>query len=275
MKNLLSKGFIFVLLTVGLTSCTTVDPGHKGIEVSWGGETNMTTIYPEGMHSGLNWIWDDMIEYDVREHTIVKVFEFNDKNDMVTRVKLALDYSLNPAELANIHTKINDINVKIETSLSSAAKEVVPQYSATDLNRHQRGAAEKALSKILSEELPEFYVQFKRVRVTDVDIPKAVSELATETAVQIGRNELASKKEEEQKNLASARIAKSKGDFESAQYDAKTKDILSQPKMLELQRVENERIMAEGYRQHGKSVYGENNYFGAGAPVLLKSLKNN
>jgi len=271
MKNIL--GLLGILTVLSLGSCTTVDSGHKGIEVSWGGETNMEKIYPEGMSGGLHWVWDEMVEYDVREHTIVKVFEFNDKNDMVTKVQLALDYNLNPEQLQLLHTKINDVAIKIGTSLSSAAKEVVPQYSATDLNRHQRAVAEKALSKILEEELPEFYVQFKRVRITDVDIPLAVSKLATQTAVQIGKNELASKKEEEQKNLASARIAKSKGDFESAQYDAKTKDILSQPKMLELQRVENERIIAEGFKAHGKSIYGENNYFGAGAPVLLKSLK--
>lgn len=33
------------------------------------------------------------------------------------------------------------------------------------------------------------------------------------------------------------------------------------------------KIIAEGYKQHGKSIYGQNNYFGVGAPLLLKNLK--
>ena len=46
-----------------MTSCTTVQSGHKGVEISWGGETNLNVVYPEGMDNGFHWIWDDMIEY--------------------------------------------------------------------------------------------------------------------------------------------------------------------------------------------------------------------
>ena len=31
--------------------------------------------------------------------------------------------------------------------------------------------------------------------------------------------------------------------------------------------------MAEGYRQHGKSFYGENNIFGTNAATIVKGLK--
>jgi hypothetical protein len=250
------------LVALLVVSCTTVDSGHKGVEVSWGGETNLNKIYPEGMNGGLHWIYDDMIEYDVREKTMTHVFEFNDKNNMVTAVELALDYRLDPNKIQLLHTQITDVETKIIKTLKSAGKEVVPQYSAIELNIHKRNEAEQLLSKIISEELPQFYVEFRRIQMTDVDIPKAVAELAEQTAVQIGRNELALKKEAEQTALAQAKIALAKGSFEAAQYDAKTKDILSQPKMLELQRVENERLIAEGYKTHGKSIYGENNWFG-------------
>ena len=86
---------ILLVLAISATmfNCTTVESGHKGVEVSWGGETNMQKIYPEGMDSGIHWIWDDMVEYDVREKTIVQAFEFNDKNNMVTRVELSLDFN--------------------------------------------------------------------------------------------------------------------------------------------------------------------------------------
>lgn len=267
------KLILSVLTLSVLFSCTTVDPGHKGVEVSWGGKTNLEMVYPEGMHTGFKWIWDDMIEYDVREKTIVERFEFNDKNNMVTVVELSLDYAINSEKVAFLHTRITDLQTKILKTLKSAGKEVVPQYSAIELNIHKRAEAEEKLSSIMRKELAEFYVDFARIQMTDVDIPQSVSDLAQETAVQLGRNELALKKEAEQVALAQAEIARAKGAYEAATYDAKTKDILSQPKMLELQRIENERIIAEGFKKHGKSIYGEHNYFGAGAPVLLKDLK--
>jgi regulator of protease activity HflC (stomatin/prohibitin superfamily) len=247
-----------------ITSCTTVESGHKGVEVSWGGETNLHTIYPEGMDAGLHWVWDDMVQYDVREKTMVHKFEFNDKNNMTTTVELALDYRLNPEKVNLLHSQITDVETKIVKTLKSAGKEVVPQYSAVELNIGKRTEAETKLSEIIGAELPEFYVHFARIQMTDVDIPAPVAKLAEETAVQIGRNELALKKEAEQVALASARVAKSKGDYEAAEYDVKTKDLMSQPRLLSLYEAETARVWAE----KGVSPYGNNNVFGADINVL-------
>jgi len=263
---------LFKLLTLGLLftvmSCTTVSSGHKGVEVSWGGETNMKTILPEGMNGGFHWLWDDVVEYDVREHTVVKEFSFNDKNDMITTVSVALDYNLDPASVNKLHVGISDIDVKIVTSLSSAAKEVVPQYSAVDLNKNKRAEGEDKLAEILKKELPEFFVEFKRVRFTDINIPEGISRLAEETAVQIGKNELASKKEAEQTALAKAKAAQGKGDFEKAQWDYKTKELLSRPAVLKLRELE----VMESFAKAGISMYGNNNVFGS-ETAIVKGLK--
>ncbi len=255
---------VSVLIIACCPSCTTVKSGHKGVEVSWGGKTNLNVIHPEGMSTGLHWVWDDVIEYDVREKTLVRSFEFNDKNNMTTTVELSLDYKLNPSKVNLLHTEITDVETKILKTLKSAGKEVVPQYSAVELNITKRTEAEKKLAKIISEELPEFYIQFARMQMTDVDIPKSVAKLAEETAVQLGRNELAKKKEAEQVALAQARIAKSKGNFEAARFDAKTKDIMSQPKMLKLKELEIKELWA----RKGVSPYGNNNVFGAQTAVF-------
>lgn len=266
MKKILS---ILVLASLLFTSCTSVDPGHKGVKISWGGETDMSTILPEGMDMGFNWLWDDVVQYDVREHTIVKKFSFNDKNDMTTEVVVALDYNLDPSKVNKLHVGINDYEVKIATSLSSAAKEVVPQYAAVDLNKHDRAKGEAQLAEILKKELPEFFVEFKRVRFTDINIPAGISELAEQTAVQLGKNELASKMEAEKVSLAKAKVAEAQGDYDAGVLNAKTKDIMSQPKMLEMMRIENEKILAEAFLKHGKSIYGENNWFGTMPGNLL------
>lgn len=118
-------------------------------------------------------------------------------------------------------------------------------------------------------EAGNMYTDIVRVQLGKVEIPKEVSRLAEETAVQEGRNILASKKEEEQVQLAKAAVAKAQGEYEAGVLNAKTRDLLSQPKMLDLQRIENERIMWEGYKTHGKSPFGENNIFGGTNPTNL------
>lgn len=258
---------LLTLISVTFTNCATVDSGHKGVEVSWGGETNMTTVYGEGMDGGMHWLVDDMVEYDVREKTMVKRFEFNDKNNMGTGVEISVDYNLNPDKVNLLHTKISDVETKIIKTLKSAGKEVIPQYSAVELNISKRTEAESKLAAIMAEELPEFYVEFARIQMTDVDIPDAVAKLAEETAVQLGRNELAEKKEAEKTALAKAKVAEAKGNFEAAQYDDKTKALMTKPAYLELERIKTEQMWAK----KGVSPWGSNNFFGVeSAAVMVK-----
>lgn len=258
------KKSILLLATIILTSCTTVESGHKGVIVSWGGETDMSRILPEGLDGGISWIWNSAIEYDVREKTLVETFEFNDKNNMVTTVELSLDYNLHPDKVNLLHTKITDVETKILKTLKSAGKEVVPQYSAVELNITKRTEAENKLSAIIKEELPEFFVEFARIQMTDVDIPQAVAKLAEDTAVQLGRNELAKKKEAEQVALAKAKVAAAQGNYDAGILDAKTKKLLSTPEILKLKELEVEMQFAI----QGKSRYGNNNVFGASTSIL-------
>jgi regulator of protease activity HflC (stomatin/prohibitin superfamily) len=266
--------FLFAILTLNtMTSCESVPPGHKGVEISWGGKTNMDTVYSEGIHWGIHWIFDSMVHYDVRQKTLVKKFEFNDKDNMLTPVEIALDYNLDPKKVNILHSTITDLDQKILKTLSSAGKEVVPKYSAVELNTSKRPESEKLISDKLTEELLSYYIIAARVQLTDIDLPPSVAKLAEETAVQLGKNELASKKEAEQKALAKARVAEAQGEYDAALLQAKTKDILSQPKMLKLMELEIEDKYAEGYLKHGNSRYGSNNWFGANAATVLKEVK--
>lgn len=259
---------VMAVIIMSFGACETVKSGHKGVEVSWGGKTNMEQVYPEGMNVSPHWIWDDMVEYNVMEQTRVEKFSMNDKNNMETGVEISVDFNLIPEKVNYIHSKITDIDVKIAKTLKSAIKEVVPQYSAVELNTSRRADAETRLEKILKDELPKFYVNFVRVQLTDVDIPQAVAALATETAVQLGRNELANKKEAEQVALAKAKVAEAEGNYQAGLLNAKTKDIMSQPKMLELYKLENERLMWDAFMKHGNSPYGNNNIFGSETSIV-------
>lgn len=265
----MKKLLIILTILLSVVACTTVPSGHRAVEVSWGGETNLEKSLPEGMDGGIHWLWDESINYDVREKTLVQKFEFNDKNNMTTAVEISLDYNLDPDKLPLLHTRISDVQTKIVKTLKSAGKEVVPQYSSVELNINKRTEAEDKLSKILLEELPEFYVNFVRLQLTDVDLPKNVARIAEETATQLERNKLAEKKEAEKVALAKALVAESKGKYEAAQYDAKTKSIMSQPQMLKLKELE----ILQKYAEKGVSPYGQNNVFGSGGVGLFKTLQ--
>lgn len=253
-----------ILIAISFQNCTSVPAGHKGVKVKWGGETDTTQVYDEGMYVGLSWLWNDMVKYDCRERTLTQDYEFNDANNMTTGVEIALDWNLERRSVNLLHKTIADVEIKLEKTLKSAAKEVIPQYTAVELNITKRQEAENKLSAIVAEELPEFYCVFQRVQITDVDIPATVSKLAEQTAEQIEKNKLAQEKEAEEIALANARIAKAKGDFEAAEYESKAKELLSRPAMLDLKKLD---IQME-WAKKGVSPYGNNNVFGDGVSTL-------
>ena len=166
-----------------------------------------------------------------------------------------MDYSLDPNSVNLLHTQIADIQTKIQKTLKSTGKEVIPQYSASELNLTKRTEAEDKLSEILSSELPDFYVRFARVQLTDVDIPHAIAEAAEATAKQLELNKLSKEKAQEAEN-----------NFIAAEWDAKTKDVLSKPAMLKLKELE----LQEDWIKKWNGSFGNNNVFGSNGVTILK-----
>lgn len=61
---------MIIALAMTLTSCTSVEYGHTGVKIIYGGETDMNQVYPEGLHNGFSWMWNSMKEYERREQTL-------------------------------------------------------------------------------------------------------------------------------------------------------------------------------------------------------------
>lgn len=254
----MKKQFLMLMFVAFLaamfTSCTTIDSKERGVCKSFGGSVDTKTVYAPGIHWGLHWVADKMITQNVARQTVVEKYSFNDANQMETGVEVTVDFNLDPEQVGLLYVNIDNWKIKLDQSIKNAAKEVIPQYSAADLNLTKRIEAEGKLSEILAKELPAFYLTFARVRLTDVDIPKAVSDAAMKTATQAKNNELALSKSVEAEN-----------NYKAAEWDAKTKDILSQPAMLKLKELDIEMAWAV----KGVSKYGSNNVFGATTGILL------
>jgi hypothetical protein len=165
-----NKLFILSLIFSISISCINVEKGHRGVIVYSSGKTELNYILPEGKKTGLRWLSDKCVLYDVREKTLVKKIRYNDSEESKLDVELKLVYRLNPEEVNLIHAKITDIDNKILKTLKSAGKEIVPQYTASELNLKKRKDAESNLEDIISNELPEFYVEFISIQISDIKV---------------------------------------------------------------------------------------------------------
>lgn len=246
---------LIILASFTFTSCEGVPSGHSAALVEFGGKTQMDQIYGEGLHTGISYLWNDLVSYDVREKTITHKYEFNDKNNMKTPVEISIDYKLDGTKVNIIHSTIGkeQLDAKITTTLSSAAKQVIPQYSASELNLSKRDEAETQILIILQKEFPEFYVNCSRTRITDVDIPEAIAAAAESTAKQAELNK-----------LSESKVADAKNRLDAAKFDAEAKAILSKPEMLALKKLEVEMQWAI----KGVSPYGNNNVFGSETSIV-------
>lgn len=274
MKRIL--GIIALLaMMVSVTSCVEVENGFKGFAYKpYDGGTDTTKVYSEGVHIGFSWFWNDMIIYDCRQKTTSVVETLLDRNTMTVGISASVFYRVMDKKISHLHLdKGRDYEkTYIVPVFEGALKNVIGKYTAQEIVAAKREQVQKEVKKILQEAFKFNYLKCDDIIIRDVELPKKINTAIINKQVQDEKNLLAEKKKLEQENLAAAKIATSKGDYEAAQYDAKTKDILSQPRMLELQRVENERLMWEGFKKHGKSPFGNNNMYGV-TPAVIKGLK--
>lgn len=260
--------FFMLVASIALlvSSCTTVDSGHTGVKVTYGGETDMNQVYPEGMYTGISWMWNSMIEYETREQTIRVNDTYLDRDGLKVPIDAVVYFRLQNGSVNRLHKDIGPDwkNRKVLPTVDAALKNVIPQYRALELNTTFREEADRKLADYLKVKFPEFYTDFVNINITKVDIPEQISKSIIDKQVQDEKNALAEKKKLEEENLAAARIAKADGDLEVAKREEKTRTLLSQAKLLDLYKAETDRIWA----QKGVSPYGNNNVFGDGAMIL-------
>lgn len=274
MKDIFKIIVIAGIISSVLTSCTTVETGHEAAVISWGGQTDMSGTLTEGVHWGLGYLFNDTEEYVVREQTYNYAITLNDRNDMKTPVEVVVYYQPQKGKVNKLHSLVGPDykDEKLKSFIASVVGKVIPQYTAQEINKTKRAEVEHKITQLLDQEAKAIYVNVPRVNFTAVGIPAEVARIAELIATQLSRNELATKKEAEQVALARAKVATAQGDYDAGVLNAKTQDLLSQPKMLEKQRIDNERIMWQGYAKTGKSPFGENNIFGgagSGNPMLM------
>jgi regulator of protease activity HflC (stomatin/prohibitin superfamily) len=136
---------------------------------------------------------------------------------------------------------------------------------ASDSLLQHRNIYEANVTRTLEKALDKEGFILNNIAVLKMDIPASYRK-AIETKIKVIQETATIKSQTIQaEQTALKKVALAKGNYEAALYDAKTKEILSQPKLLELYRAETERVWAE----KGKSPYGQNNVFGSTSGILL------
>ena len=156
------------------------------------------------------------------------------------------------------------IHTRVRTIVRKELLDNAVNFASDSLLQH-RNIYEANVTKTLTASLEKEGFTLNNIAVLKMALPasykKAIERkiaVLQETATIISQTKQA-------EQTALKKVALAKGNYEAAQYDAKTKEILSQPKLLELYKAETERIWA----QKGRSPYGNNIVFGSVGNILL------
>jgi regulator of protease activity HflC (stomatin/prohibitin superfamily) len=282
MKRILVVVSVVLLFIFGVASCKIADSAEVALVVDQIG-TNKGVPNIE-MASGFIWYFpptQDVFMYPTSVQHKVWSADANEDSPTDEHIDVTsadgatfgLDVSVNlqlqRAKAADLFIKyrvgMDDlINTRVRTIVRKELLDNAVNFASDSLLQH-RNVYESNVTKTLNVALEKEGFTLNNIAILKMALPasyKAAIErkiaVLQETATIISQTKQA-------EQTALKKVALAKGNFEAAQYDAKTKEILSQPKLLELYRAETERIRAT----NGTSEYGQNNVFGSASGILL------
>jgi hypothetical protein len=278
MKKVL--GLLSLVLVMTFTSCTTADSSEVALIVDQIG--NDKGVPNVEMASGFIFYFpptQDVFLYPTNvQHKIwsAKDEEGNDTRINVTSsdgatfgLDVALNIQLQRERASDLFIKYRvDMDKLIDTRVKTIVRKELLDNAvgfASDSLLQHRNIYEANVSKTLAIALNKEGFDLSNLAVTSMSIPDSYRAAINKKIKVIQETATIKSQTEQAQQEAMRKVAVAKGNFEAAQFDAKTKEIMSQPKMLELYKAETERIWA----QRGVSPYGNNNVFGAGTGIML------
>jgi regulator of protease activity HflC (stomatin/prohibitin superfamily) len=156
------------------------------------------------------------------------------------------------------------INSRVRTIVRKELLDNAVNFASDSLLQH-RNIYEGNVTKSLTASLEKEGFTLNNIAILKMQLPKSYKAAIERKIAVLQETATIISQTKQAEQTALKKVALAKGNFEAAQYDAKTKEILSQPKLLELYRAETDRIRAT----NGTSEYGSNNVFGSASGILL------
>ena len=156
------------------------------------------------------------------------------------------------------------VNTRVRTIVRKELLDNAVSFPSDSLLQH-RNIYEANVTKTLTTALDKEGFILNNIAILKMAIPASYRDAINRKIKVIQETATIKSQTVQAEQAALQKVAVAKGNFEAAQYDAKTKEILSQPKLLELYKAETARIRAT----NGTSEYGSNNVFGSASGILL------
>ena len=282
MKNFLNL-FLGLFLTLLITSsCTTADSaevalvvdqigndkGVPNVQISSGfityfPPTQDVFMYPTNVQHKV-WSADSTEDSPTDEH-----IDVTSADGATFGLDVALNLQLQRARAAELFIKYRVdmptlIETRVHTIVRKALLDEAVNFASDSLLQH-RNIFENKVNTALAVLLDKEGFTLNNLAVLKMSIPDSYRDAINKKIKVIQQTATIKSQTIQAEQAALQKVAVAKGNYEAAQYDSKTKEIMSQPKLLELYKAETERIWA----QKGKSPYGQNNVFGQASGILL------
>ncbi len=278
-KVLLGLG---LLLAMSITSCTTADSaevalivdqigndkGTPNVELASGfifyfPPTQDVYMYPTNVQHK---VWTAALDEDSPTDEHIDVLS---ADGATFGLDVALNVQLQRERAAELFIKYRVdmetlINTRVRTIVRKALRDESQNFVSDSLLQHST-TYEANVSKNLETVLAKEGFLLSNLAIVKMEIPKSYRDAINRKIKVIQETATIKSQTIQAEQTALKKVALAKGNYEAAQYDAKTKEILSQPKLLELYRAETEREWAK----QGVSPYGSNNVFGSAGNILL------
>lgn len=268
-------GFVaFIIMMVGFTSFEDVEPGEAGfIFRPWSTGIDHDNIYNEGTF--LVAPWNDMIVYDVKQHKVDLKMSVLDKKGLEVDIEVTVVYK--PTKVSHLHTDVGQFyeDIVVVPFTRDIVREVVGQYTAQELYSTKRDQLKTKCEEKLSIKMIKKNLLLEDVLIRDVNLPITIKNAILAKEKQEEDNKTAQKREKFEEYQANALVKKAQGKKDAAILEAEGNSEAIKLIQKELSRSPqyNEYIKVQGYANHGKSWFGENNMFGIPSASVIKGLK--
>lgn len=278
-KVLLGLGLLVALST---TSCTTADSSEVALVVDQIGNdkgvpniemasgfifyfppTQDVFMYPTSVQHK---VWSATGDEDSKTDEHIDV---TSADGATFGLDVSINLQLQRARAAELFIKYRVdmeelVNTRVRTIVRKELLDNAVSFPSDSLLQH-RNIYEANVTKTLTAALDKEGFILNNIAILKMAIPASYRDAINRKIKVIQETATIKSQTVQAEQAALQKVAVAKGNYEAAQYDAKTKEILSQPKLLELYKAETARIRAN----NGTSEYGSNNVFGSTSGILL------
>lgn len=280
MKKVL--GLLGLVLAMSVTSCTTADSSEVALVVDQIGNdkgipniemasgfifyfppTQDVYMYPTSVQHK---VWTASVDEDSPTDEHIDVTSGDGATfGLDVAINLQLERSAAPTLFTKYRVDMDElVNTRVRNIVRKELLDNAVGFASDSLLQH-RNVYEAQVTTTLTKSLAKEGFILNNIAILKMSIPASYKK-AIETKIKVIQETATIKSQTIQaEQTALRKVANAKGNYEAAQYDVKTKELLSQPKLLELYKAETERIWA----QKGRSPYGNNNVFGSGTGIIL------